>query len=59
MQPFRITERLQLDLRADWTNVFNHRNFGPPVSSINNLNFGSNTSSPDSRVTQLSAKIRF
>jgi hypothetical protein len=29
MKPFRMTERWQLEIRADWTNLFNHRNFGP------------------------------
>jgi len=59
MKLFRVGERWQLELRGDWTNVFNHRNFGPPVETMNDLSFGGNTSDPPSRVTLISAKLRF
>jgi hypothetical protein len=59
MKPFRLAERWKLELRADATNAFNHRNFGPPVASMNSLSFGRNTSNPASRQVLLGAKIRF
>ena len=55
----RITERAGFEFRADATNLFNHRNFGAPVTSMNTLNFGKNTSTPGSRVMLLGAKLRF
>ena len=59
MKPFTITERIRLELRADSTNLFNHRNFGPPNASMSSPNFGRNESNPPSRVMLLGAKIRF
>jgi hypothetical protein len=59
MKPFTITERIRLEPRADSTNLFNHRNFGPPNTSMNSPNFGRNESSPPSRVMLLGAKVRF
>jgi hypothetical protein len=56
---FRIAERASFEFRADATNLFNHRNFGAPVSSMNTLNFGKNTTTPSSRVMLLGAKVRF
>ncbi|MCC6368543.1 MAG: carboxypeptidase regulatory-like domain-containing protein [Bryobacterales bacterium] len=58
-KPFRLSERVQMDIRADGTNFFNHRNFSAPENRINNVNFGRNLSSPPSRVMQLSMKVRF
>jgi hypothetical protein len=59
MKSFRIAETATLEFRANTTNLFNHRNFGPPVASMNSVNFGSNTSTPPSRVVLLGAKLRF
>jgi hypothetical protein len=59
MKPFPVTEGWRLEVRADWTNLFNHRNFGPPVASMNSLSFGSNESDPPSRVMLLGLKLRF
>jgi hypothetical protein len=56
---FKVTERLQITLRSDWTDFFNHRNFGPPVSSMNAPNFGANTSDPGTRSAFLGAKVSF
>jgi hypothetical protein len=58
-KPFAVTERIRLELRADTTNLLNHRNFAPPVSSMNDANFGRNDSNPQSRSILLAAKIRF
>jgi hypothetical protein len=56
---FRVTERMHLQVRASSTNLFNHRNFGPPVAAMSSLTFGTNTSDPGSRVVLLGAKIQF
>lgn len=56
---FSISERWKLDLRADTSNLFNHRNFGNPVASMNAPNFGTNQSDPPSRSILLSLKLRF
>src|SRR5581483_1511804 len=56
---FQVTEHVRLEFRADATNLFNHRNFGPPISSMNNISFGRNNSTPASRVMLLGAKLRF
>ncbi len=31
---FSITERIKLELRSDWVNIFNHPSFGPPTSVL-------------------------
>jgi hypothetical protein len=31
---FSFTERIKLELRSDWVNIFNHPSFGPPSSSF-------------------------
>jgi Carboxypeptidase regulatory-like domain/TonB dependent receptor-like, beta-barrel len=54
-----LGERTRVELRASWTNFFNQRSFGPPVSLMSAPNFGTNQSTPDSRVTILGLKIRF
>jgi hypothetical protein len=42
---FRFTERLSLQARADFFNIFNHPNFGPPVNFLSNqAQFGQSTS---------------
>ncbi|MEJ7606400.1 MAG: carboxypeptidase regulatory-like domain-containing protein [Bryobacteraceae bacterium] len=55
----RITERVRLQLRNDFINAFNQRNFGNPVAAMNAPNFGQNTSNPGNRTMLLSGKIRF
>jgi hypothetical protein len=63
---FSFTERIHLELRSDWVNIFNHPSFGPPSSAFNGGNFGLiNSASPNGGITvaprsgQLSAKITF
>jgi hypothetical protein len=63
---FSFTERIHLELRSDWVNIFNHPSFGPPSSALNGGNFGLiNSSAPNGGITvaprsgQLSAKITF
>jgi hypothetical protein len=54
-----ITERWKLQLRADFINTFNHRNFKNPVVTMNSPVFGQNTSDPGNRTMLVSAKVRF
>lgn len=55
----RISERWKVQLRSDWINLWNHRNFGNPVATMNSPLFGQNTTDPGGRTMLLSAKIRF
>ena len=54
-----ITERFNLQLRADFINAFNMRNFGNPVANIASPILGTNNTDPTTRTMLLSAKIRF
>jgi hypothetical protein len=54
-----LTERFKVDLRSDWTNLWNHRNFGNPEGRMSNAAFGANTSDPGGRSMLVSAKVRF
>jgi hypothetical protein len=40
---FAVTERLSLQARADFFNIFNHPNFGPPVNYLSSPLFGQST----------------
>ena len=44
------TERMRLQLRADFFNIFNHTNFSNPVTNASNANFGKITSTVGSAV---------
>lgn len=59
LKQFEITERWKVQLRADWINAFNMRNFGNPTALMSSPNFGVNTSDPGGRGMLVSAKIRF
>lgn len=61
---FTISERLKLRLRSDWFNLWNHRNFGNPVATINPpasspAPFGTNTTDPGGRSMLLGVKVLF
>ncbi len=56
-----LTERFNLELRADMTNAFNHPMFGAPTATLSSTIFGRirNTVVSGSRKIQLGAKINF
>jgi outer membrane receptor protein involved in Fe transport len=58
-----LSERLKLQFRSDFIDLWNHRNFQNPEARMNNSAFGSNTaalvSGVGGRTMLLGAKIRF
>ena len=57
-----ITERIAIGLRGDFIDLFNHRNFANPVSTLNSPVFGQNTATlndPSGRSILLSARVTF
>ena len=57
-----ITERYQLDLRADFFNLLNHPNFNVPGTTFNSASFGLVSSTVDpggNRKIQLALKLHF
>ncbi len=54
-----LTERWKVQVRSDFVNTFNHRNFGNPVATMSSPIFGQNTTDPGNRTMLLSAKVRF
>lgn len=43
----RISERLTLQFRSDFFNIFNHPNLAPPNVTVNSSAFGAIASTPD------------
>jgi hypothetical protein len=57
---FSIIERVQLQLRGEFFNVFNHTNFANPSATLGNPNFGVITAtSSGPRTIQLALKLNF
>ncbi len=63
---FSFTERVKLELRSDWVNVFNHPSLGIPGQNFGGSNFGeinnatqNNGVSVAARTGQISARISF
>jgi hypothetical protein len=56
-----LKEGVQMQIRSDFTNLFNHNNFANPESRMSNPAFGANTATPvtDSRQIVLGAKLSF
>ena len=61
---FALGERIHLDVRADFDNVFNHPNFGNPGGNVGNVgspntSFGVVTGAQTSRMGQLDLKLYY
>src|SRR5437879_1304135 len=54
----KMRESIQLEIRSDFTNLWNHRNFPNPVAVMSSTSFGQNTATmlTDSRQILFSAK---
>lgn len=56
---FAITERVNLQFRGEFFNVFNHAQFNNPDTSVADDTFGRITSARSPRIIQLALKLRF
>ncbi len=54
-----ITERVKVQFRAEFFNVFNNVNFGNPGTTFGTPGFGKITSAGDPRILQLCLKVIF
>jgi hypothetical protein len=52
-------ERLKLEIRGDFFNIFNHTEFNNPILNIASPLFGQVTSTADPRIIQLAARFSF
>ena len=55
----RFTERVNLQVRADMFNGFNHTNFDNVVTGITSAAFGQFTTTKGARIVQLNARLQF
>ncbi len=56
---FPITERVRLQFRVEYFNIFNHTNFANPAASFSGAGFGTITTAADPRIAQLALKVYF
>lgn len=56
---FYITETRRITIRADFLNAFNQDNYGIPIFSLSNANFGGNTNNWGNRSITLGGKFTF
>jgi hypothetical protein len=54
-----ITERMKVEIRADFFNAFNHAEFGLPSTGIGSSTFGQISTTASPRVIQLAARFSF
>jgi outer membrane receptor protein involved in Fe transport len=61
MKKITFSETRQVQIRADFVNLFNHNNFQNPEARMNSPSFGLNTATllSDSRLMLFSAKLKF
>jgi hypothetical protein len=55
----KISERVNLQLRVDAFNIFNHAQFKNPDTNIYSGTFGQITDTYDPRILQLGARFQF
>ena len=56
---FSASERLKLQLRGEFFNMFNHTRLGVPNGTVTSPQFGRITSAYDPRIVQVAAKAIF
>lgn len=54
-----LTERISMDIRAEFFNLFNHAQFNNPGGNFTASNFGQITTARDPRIGQVALKIHF
>jgi hypothetical protein len=61
LKSIAIRESMQFQIRSDFTNLWNHRNFPNPVAVMSSTSFGQNTAAllSDARLILFSAKLKF
>ena len=55
----KVTERFNVQFRAEFFNVFNNVNFGGPSTNLSSASFGRITSAGDPRILQFALKTTF
>ncbi|HTM47322.1 MAG TPA: carboxypeptidase regulatory-like domain-containing protein [Bryobacteraceae bacterium] len=56
---FDLIERLRLQLRGEFFNVFNHANLGSPGTTVNSTTFGVISGASSPRIVQVAMKLIF
>ena len=56
---FSITEKVRLQARGEFFNIFNHANLGNPTTTVTSTNFGRITAASSPRIIQLALKLMF
>jgi hypothetical protein len=56
---FAFSERVKLQFRSEFFNVFNHTNFGNPTTTFGSGNFGRITSALDARIIEFALRLHY
>jgi Carboxypeptidase regulatory-like domain/TonB dependent receptor-like, beta-barrel len=56
---FNVTERVKLEFRSEFFNIFNHPNFGPPNQAVDQPQAGIITAAAPPRLIQFALKLLF